>query len=1249
MTAILTLLLISIGISHAGVYYVWGPEELEPMWSVLNAIVQFMDSSVFKSALLVFLSLGILMLALGSMGYVRLGTIGWYVLGVLFVHIILYGPRTTVQIHDLTCDGWRTPIDCDRTVDNVPAILGFGLSLMGVLNKLAENIGVTYGSISGGFPSKERCTEALTSLTFNHLRDSQVREDFIAYVDACLVPCTMISPDLWSKIVDSENLLLDLELPPECSFLEIYDATTGSNVSCTNFYTLKISSKLNVDLSLSLDGDWYDKVIARYCSQSPSSLYAYGGKNGLSPDDIARQAILTEGLIVSLQLASEGVEENLKTRMILTNQKQTTRSVMKAMATWLKDVFPMLKAVAQVFVIAFFPFTLLFLLLPISSRAVVIYFMSLLGIAMWTPALAIANAVLNWFGEWQTSVLLYSPAVIYELKDKLYLTGAIGAVAYAIIPALVGVFTGGLGVAIWRGVFGAGSPVHLPETAKHQSADPLGAQKASAELSQRAMYERRGELIPAGMFTGVKEAQSLLTEVKTSADFGVGGVQAGIGLGRGKAFENVWNSYKYAQTVGNFGSLMSDLALHGFRATPASNGNIAVIDSRTGNVLGYVDPASGMAQVARPDLALGANLQSNLQRITSEVANENLSKAYAIAYAKEFSHNRDYGIDKTSQALESYANTKAGAEYRQFVSSIANQTQSSEQDVHRAMSAIHAFAGADGRLTANEAQSAVKWAMERFGKNSGVVRAMKGILGTLGLGVSGQVRGEGTSESGHTSEFTVTSSQGDNYTVSFSNSDEWRKLTQTTLSALSRHSEGWSEREKEDFNRSLSVANSLLRSENVSETLGIGGSVNLDRDIQEWAVQKYGWGGFFDKLRTAEGRMELLKGYIGDKAGSLAPGISGVVAKERVLSSLGVNYAQAWGEFSRNPDNTAPLKRVGLTDDQIAGIQEKLTGGDRKGAYALYLDSLVQSQMKDAQSRVDGQVGEVERAPEKLKGLESMDVEGVDRSRVESNIDAYKSKVDSGKQDLNLPSSDNARREASLMEALKHTPSVAVASGAIMGLTSLAHGIDFLRERFGKNGNILDDLFTKEEQVKLRDLRTRAVQGDVRASQEYLEMWQKRMSELEKADPIKAQKVRMAMQEMENIMDNRGVLSKIREVVSDIADKAPQYARRLGGVLGEATKALGVADLLADSSPAFAPTVVTDRDGYVYSERTLANAGLIIDNQGNLRISDNLTPEQREILARYGVDAHPKSTNHYNSIFIFPSTYCLTRVAMRVW
>lgn len=395
------LLLLTAGVSSAGVYYVWGPEELEPTWSVLNAIVQFMNSTLYKSFLLVFLMLGLFTLAFSFLGSARMQTLGRYVLGVLVINLILYGPTTTVQIHDTTCDGWRTPIDCDRTVANVPAVIGAGLELLGGINKLAEHVGTTYGSISGGFPSKVRCTEALTSLTLNNLRDTQVREDFITYVSSCVVPCSYIVPDLWKTIADSEDLLNALNLPARCSFLEVYDSSTGTNVSCSNFYTTKIYGKLNTSLSLALDSDWYDRVITRACSMALSTANVYGGKNGLSPEQIARQSIITDGLIASLQLAGGGVEENLKTRMVLTNQKLTTRSVMKAMSEWLKEVFPMLKAVAQIFVIAFFPFALAFLLLGMG-RAFVLYLLAFLGIAFWTPAMAIANAVVNWLFQLHT-------------------------------------------------------------------------------------------------------------------------------------------------------------------------------------------------------------------------------------------------------------------------------------------------------------------------------------------------------------------------------------------------------------------------------------------------------------------------------------------------------------------------------------------------------------------------------------------------------------------------------------------------------------------------------------------------------------------------------------------------------------------------------------------------------------------------------------------------------------------------------
>ena len=1212
------LLLVIVGFSHAGVYYVWGPEELEPTWSVLNAIVQLIDSSVYKSALLVFLLLGLIMLALGQLGSPRLGTIGWFVLIVLGIHVFLYGFRTTTRIHDITCDGWRTPINCDRTVDNVPSLLDDILGLMGAINKLAEHIGVTYGSISGGFPSKVRCTEALTSLTLNHLRDTDTRENFIRYVTSCVVPCSYIDGDLWKRIADSEDLLNALTMPASCSFLEVYDPSTGTNVSCVNFYTTKIYPNFSGSLDLTLDSDWYDKVITRYCSTALSAGLAYGGKNNLPPDDIARQAILTEGLLVALQQAGGGVEENLKTRMILTNQKLTTRSVLKAMSDWLREVFPMLKAVSQVFLIAFFPFALMFALLPISMRGLSLYFLSLIGVAFWSPAMAIANAVVNWFGEWQTSVLMYSPALIYELKEKLWLTGAIGAIAYAIIPVVLGLFTGGMVAGVWRAVFGAGSPVHLPETAKHQASDPLGAQRASAELAQRTSYEQRSELISAGMFHGMLDAQKGISTAQTSIAHGVGGATAGGILGTKEGIGISWGGEKLSSAYDWLAKNRTDLLQHGYRASITDTGQIAIKDMTTGENVGLVDPMTGMVTLAKPDLALSALLTRGWQKISAAVRDQSFRDAYSIAWNKAYGHGINKGIDKMAQDLEAYSHTQAGAEYRQFVKRIANETQSSEQDVHKAVSILQASAGSDGRLTVKEAQKAMNEALKAGGRVANVVSA---LLKKFGFNVGVNLTGRGDSISEHGSMYTVSSSLGDSYAVDWRTSDEWRVMTQTTASVARRYGENWSEEEKNSFDKNMGVALTLSNTETASEIFGVNTGVDLQRDLDRWAREKYGYGAYLRLLDTPEGRERLLREYIQDKLSDRLPTFGNVREKEKALSNFMdlSEVSASWGKFVKTGD-AQHLKNLGLSDDQINNIKEILHSDGERKAYSALLDALIVNKVAEKVPN------EISQAPADVENVKNLNVDGVDKETAKAHIQNTEETIDQGKAGLKKPSADNARKPVSLMEAVSRVPHEAVGAGAVLGLLTLGaeKGLDWLLSRRTRGGgNILDELFTKEEQKELRELRERALKGDTKASQEYLERWQRRMAEIERTDPVRYQKIKNALGKVENIMEDKGVINRIRNVVSDMAEKIPQYARKVGSVLGEVAKVLGVADLLLDTTPAYAPTLEVQTPYGTFNKVQLADYGLTIDAKGNLKVSENITPEQREMLMSLGINATP--------------------------
>ncbi len=1214
---LVSLLLLIVGFSYAGTYYVWGPEELEPTWSVLNAIVQLIDSSVYKSALLVFLSLGLILLALGQLGSPRLGIVGWFVLVVLGIHVFLYGFRTTTQIHDITCDGWRTPIDCDRTVANVPSLLDDILQLMGAINKLAEHVGVTYGSISGGFPSKARCTEALTSLTLNHLRDSDTRESFMRYVNSCVVPCSYIDRDLWKRIADSEDLLNALTMPASCSFLEVYDPSVGTNISCVNFYTTKIYPNFSGSLDLTLDSDWYDKVITRYCSTALSAGLAYGGKNNLPPDDIARQAILTEGLLVALQQAGGGVEENLKTRMILTNQKLTTRSVLKAMSDWLREVFPMLKAVSQVFLIAFFPFALMFALLPISMRGLSLYFLSLIGVAFWSPAMAIANAVVNWFGEWQTSVLMYSPALIYELKEKLWLTGAIGAIAYAIIPVVLGLFTGGMVAGVWRAVFGAGSPVHLPETAKHQASDPLGAQRASAELAQRTSYEQRSELVSAGMFSGMMEAQKGISTAQTSTAHGIGGATAGGILGTREGIGISWGHQALSATSRFLSAHGVDLRKSGYSFTEMGPDKVAVTDGKTGEVVATINTTTGMVEMAKPDLTLSALLTRNLQRATSTIRDQSLSDAYRIAYEKTFGHDKNWGIDKVAQDLEAFSHTKEGANYRSFVHNIAEKADASEQDVHKAVSILQAVAGPSGTLNVGKARGAMAMALQRGGRMG---RVMSAVLNALGFKVSGNLKGIGSSEGGHTSSFTVTSTEGDSYSADWRTSDTWRTLTQSTALASRKYGEGWSERDKESFDKNMALVSALMDRESIAETLGVGTGIDLSADVNRWAVNKYGYGGLIDMLRFPSGRDRLLKEYLQDRLGNKMSLFQGTVAKENYLNSLypDLDIYGAWKNF-RETGNTDHLKGLGLTEAQAEDIRKMVQSGNVREAYSAMIDYLLSNKGVDIASLVQEKTPHgISTPPSGFDAVENMHVAGVGPEDINRHIQATEGTINHGKAGIGSPSPGNARRDPSISEAVGNMPGLAQVSGALMGLASLAHGLSTFRGGGGGRANVLDDIFSKEEQARLRELRARAIDGDVRASQEYLDMWKNKIAELERSDLAKFKQVQEALKNVD--------MNRVLELEREVAERG--WSRRafdaFKGFINDLGKGVGagviITELLADSSPAHAGEVIQDYRGYVYRANDLAYLGLDINNQGHFVFRDNLTKEQIARLSQYGVD-----------------------------
>ncbi len=1119
-------LLISSPVFADVTYYVYGPEELEATWSALNAFVQLVGTSSYESALRVFFLLGLLLVAISILGSNRLKTVGTFVAGVFAVYAFLHMPRTTVNIHDMTCDGWRTPIDCDRSVANVPSLEAFLLQLMGTINKFTERVEVTYGSLKGGFPSMEKCTETLTGLTFNQLRDTQTREYFIHYVSECLVPCASLEGDIvWSTIADSENLLEDLDISkyPKCSLLEIKDEDTGTNVSCSSYYDSKIRSKLDTSPDLFLDPYWYDKIVTRYCSVNLNNNF--GGKNDLSGEQIVRQAILLDGLLAALQQAGEGVEENLKARMLLTNQKLSSYGFMQAMSKWLSETIPVLKAVATIFFIAFTPIMLLFAVLPFAQRGVVVFFASALAIAFWNPALAIANAVINWFGEYKTSVLLYSPASWYEMKDKIWLAGAIGAVVYPLIPTVLGL-VGALLPRFWGAVFSAGSPVHLPETLRQQASSPLGVKEAAKELVQRATFEDRNSLVSAGMFEGSFKAQENISWAGNYIKRGLSGSIAGAFEGTNQAlrgfYGNPWSIQRFERAENWIRENAPSLAKSGFVPQITADGSVAVMD-KDGNQVFTVDPVSGMVKLQKPDLGINALSTQELKQALSKVREQNYSQAFNLVWDKAYGHSLTKGIDKVSQNLEEYSHTQSGSKYRTFVEQVTKETGASESDVHKAVALLVASAGADGKLSLGEAQKALKTASQYGNK---VLKVTADILNKLGFSVGTNLTGRGISEKDHQIAYTVSAKEGENYSVGITNNETFAELTKSVLASSERFGENFTKSEREALAKNLQAIDATKNITSLTATLGLSSSVDLSADFMRWLQDRYSgnFGEALKILQTAEGRQELLSEFIQDRLSERFKNIG------EFTKALDNEFAKAWREFRKG--NTNALKSIGLSNEQIENVK-KLYERDPKEAQKLALSYRVENKL----------------LRQNLSGLEP---KKVTPEEVRKNIEQL-TPSDNLREDVSNIISENesrAKESPKLTEAISQVPwkevglgtaGVALAEflknkaidfvgrlatskfagnvGKALGLTALfpeARG-EHLKELRALRDEVKKELFSADELKELTELSKKARSGDTEAAREYLKRWEEKLKTLEKANPERFNQIAQKVEQLTNL------------------------------------------------------------------------------------------------------------------------------------
>ena len=1077
------------------------------------------------------------------------------------------------------------------------------LQLMGAINKFSENVAVTYGSIKGGFPSKEKCTESLTRLTFNQLRTPEVREYFIHYVSDCLIPCASLQGDIvWSTIADSENLLDDLDVSKysKCTSLEIKDETTGTNVSCQSYYDTKIRSNLDSTLNWIIDPDWYDKVITRYCSVNLNNNY--GGKNNLSGEQVAKQAILIDGLLAALQQAGGGIEENLKVRMLLTNQKLTSYSFMKAMSKWLSETMPVLKSVATVFFIAFTPIMLLFALLPSFQRGVAAFFASAIAIAFWTPALAVANAVINWFGELKTSIFLYSPASWYELKDALWLTGAIGAVVYPLIPMTLGLVSSFV-PRMWSAIFSAGSPVHMGEKIKEQASSPTGTKEAASELMQRAEYANRGELVSAGMFEGAFKAQESLSWAQNYTQRGISGSTAGgwegISRALSGAYGNLWNIQKFERAEEWIRQNAPSLAKQGFIPQITASGDIAIKNEK-GNQIFSIDPVSGMVKLQKPDLGINALSTQELKQALSKVREQSFSRAFNLVWDKAYGHSLTKGIDKVSQNLEEYSHTKSGSKYRTFVEQIAKETGTSESDVHKAVSILMASTGADGKLSLGEVQKALKIA-SKYGNK--VLKATADILNKLGFSVGTDLTGRGISEKDYQIAYTVSAKEGKNYSVGITNNETFAELTKSVLAASERFGENFTKSEREALSKALQTVDATKDVASLTASLGVSSSVDLSTDFMRWLQDRYSgnFGEALKILQTAEGRQELLSEFIRDRLSERFKNIGDFT------KALDNEFAKAWREFRRG--NTNALKSMGLSNEQIENVKE-LYERDPKEAQKLALSYRVENELlhqnlsglepkKITPEEVRNNIEQLTPSDNLRREVSNIVTENESRAKESPKLTEAVSQVPW--KEAGLGTAGAALAEFLKNKAINFVGRLATSKfagnvGKALGLTTLfpeARG-EHLKELRTLRDELKRELFTTDEIKELTELSKKAKGGDIQAAKEYLGKWEEKLKTLEKTNPERFEKV---AQKVEQLTD----LSAVEALANQISAKGVVETKELaksilkGGTLIESEglviraakaglKGISRASIIATPvvMVATAPSAIRDSDDIAY-------------------------------------------------------------------
>lgn len=371
------------------------PQNASEFRDVLNAIVMFMNTSTFESALWI---MGIFAGVMASYQYIygkRLSALFHYI-GVSFlVTVCLLGMRTTVAIIDMqTAQGAGQAL----TVDHVP----IGLALPGAIIS-----GIGYG-IAMGFSAVLHTVDDLdynrtgmvfgsrTWLTANNAQlssDPELAKDMSSYIRQCIFAARLLgSQQISAQDLKNSTNLNDLYFKtPSKIFRVLFH--NGANKSC-------VEAAANLQKRLIGASDKELKRLSKVLFRGDSMRY----KNVLEASNsyfmgVTKDAsmILTQNILINATrhaaqdaFAFAGAEAELMNYTNTTSMQKM--HIAEANSFWLASFrLPYYMTVFWMLTVCIFPLVALIALFPTLSNVYVVYLQSQVYLWSWPPLFIIIN------------------------------------------------------------------------------------------------------------------------------------------------------------------------------------------------------------------------------------------------------------------------------------------------------------------------------------------------------------------------------------------------------------------------------------------------------------------------------------------------------------------------------------------------------------------------------------------------------------------------------------------------------------------------------------------------------------------------------------------------------------------------------------------------------------------------------------------------------------------------------------------